>query len=431
MAGQKDIVAVIPYKPRKGQEKLHKALERFRFGVVVAHRRFGKTVATINHLIKMAATCILERPRYGYIGPYYSQVKAIAWDYLKHFTSTIPGVKRSESELWVELPNGARIRLFGADNPDSLRGLYFDGVVLDEVAYMKPDTWEEVILPALSDRKGFAVFIGTPKGVNLLHKLYDRAIRDDKWYAGLFKASETGVIPKRELEQVRNAMSETKYRQEFECDFTASATDAFIPLDIVEKAVGKHIDPSAYAFAPLVIGVDVARFGDDLSVIAMRKGLAAFKLIKLKHKDTMQLAGRVAQLWNERRPEAVFVDDTGVGAGVTDRLRQLGYDPVAVQAGAESGQRSDLYANKRTEMWMRMEKWLREGGCIPDDPVLIKDLTAPVYEYDPQNRIRLEKKENMKKRGIPSPDCADALALTFAEPVFPRELLEPAASPRG
>src|SRR5690606_9560529 len=138
--------------------------------------------------IKAAVGCRLPRPRYGYVAPLYSQAKSIAWDYLKHYTAPIPGVRRNESELWVELPNGARIRLFGADNPDSLRGMYFDGVALDELAQMKPDTWTEVIRPALTDRGGFAVFIGTPKGVNIFHDLYQQAVRDPAWFAGFYPA---------------------------------------------------------------------------------------------------------------------------------------------------------------------------------------------------------------------------------------------------
>ena len=141
--------------------------------MIVAHRRLGKTVCVINHAIMKALMDTSGSGRYGYIAPYRSQAKSIAWDYVKHFTAPVPGRNVNETELTVDFPNGARIRLFGADNPDAMRGLYFDGVILDEVADMKPEVWGEIIRPALSDRNGWACFIGTPKGQNLFHELYE------------------------------------------------------------------------------------------------------------------------------------------------------------------------------------------------------------------------------------------------------------------
>lgn len=138
--------------------------------MIVCHRRFGKTVLAVNQLIKAAALCPLQRPRFAYIAPTYKQGKAIAWDYLKHYSAPIPGVEKNESELWVQLPNEARVRIFGADNPDSLRGIYLDGVVLDEYGMMARNTFSEVLRPALSDRKGWAAFIGTPNGKNQFWK---------------------------------------------------------------------------------------------------------------------------------------------------------------------------------------------------------------------------------------------------------------------
>ena len=165
-------VVDIPYEPRYPQ--VHEALERTRFVALVAHRRFGKTVLSVNHLIKMALLCRRERGSFAYVGPFRNQAKGVAWDYLKTYSAPVPGLRVNESELSIVLPNGARLRVFGADNPDALRGLYFDGVVLDEVADMKPDVWEKIVRPALSDRRGWALFIGTPKGVNLFSELYSR-----------------------------------------------------------------------------------------------------------------------------------------------------------------------------------------------------------------------------------------------------------------
>ncbi|MFA5149254.1 MAG: terminase [Candidatus Omnitrophota bacterium] len=402
------------YEPRKHQKEIHQGLKRF--SVLVCHRRFGKTVLSINALIDAALRCTLERPRYGYIAPLYSQAKSVAWDYLKHFTASIPGVKRNESELWVELPGDRRIRLFGADNPDALRGLYFDGVVLDEVAQMKPEVWGEIIRPAISDRKGWVLFIGTPKGMNLFSELYYSALKDDAWYAGFYPVSKTGVVAEDELLRARATMSENQYRQEFECDFSASGEDILISIDLITAAACRVYHQADYMYAPKVMGVDVARFGDDKSVILYRQGLASFGLKKFKDTDLMQLSSIIANEIDRERPDAVFIDAIGIGAGVVDRLRQLRYKVIGVVSG-ETASRNDLYINKRIEMWADMRDWLKDGGAIPDDLELKGDLSNPTYTYDNQGRIKLEKKEDMKKRGLGSPDVGDALALTFAMPV--------------
>ena len=153
---------VIPYCPRPEQEEIHAALDAHRFAVLVAHRRMGKTVCVINHLIKRALCCPRRDGQYAYVAPLRNQAKDIAWAYLKRFTGPLPGRAVNETDLAVTLPNGARIRIYGADNPDRLRGIYLDGAVLDEFGDMDPTVWSQVIRPALSDRKGWAVFIGTP-----------------------------------------------------------------------------------------------------------------------------------------------------------------------------------------------------------------------------------------------------------------------------
>ena len=201
-------------------------MERTRWGVVVCHRRFGKTVMAINHLQKGAATCPRPRPRYGYLAPTYAQGKATSWDYLKHYARPVPGIRMHESELRVDYPNGGQVRIYGADNPDSLRGLYFDGVVLDEYGLMRPETWGEVVRPTLSDRGGWALFLGTPKGKNQFWRLFDEARRKDDWFTAEYKASQTGIVPQDELNSARDTMTEDEYAQEYECSFEASVKGA-------------------------------------------------------------------------------------------------------------------------------------------------------------------------------------------------------------
>jgi len=355
------------------------------------------------------------RAVYGYIAPYLKQSKAIAWSYILHYARKIPGVKVNESELWVELPNGARIRLFGADNADAMRGMYFDGVVLDEVADMRPEVWGEVVRPALADRRGWALFIGTPKGINLFSELYYSAMQDEAWYAGCWTVADTGVLPDDELALARRSMSDNQYRQEFLCDFSASSDNQLITIDQVIEATGKHLENSAYTGSARILGVDVARYGDDRSVIFPRQGLVAMPPIVLNNIDNMELASRVAHKSDQWQADAIFVD-AGRGEGVIDRLNQLGYSPIPVDFGGRAN--DDHFENKRAEMWSSLAEWIKSGGCLPDLPELKADLCAPTFSYaNKRGRFALETKDQMRDRGLRSPDIADALALTFAHPV--------------
>ena len=252
----------IPYTPRPLQAKLHKELDRYRFAVLSCHRRFGKSVAIINHLIKAALTNKLKNPRFAYIAPTYKQAKSIAWDYMKMFAGDIPGVRFHETELRCDLPNGSRITLLSSEQPDSLRGLFLDGVCIDEVAQIDPRLWNEIIRPALSDRKGFCYFIGTPAGMsNIFYELYQHALSDDKWLAYTAKASETKIIDQEELDAAKAQMGDSKYKQEFECDWIANIEGAIygeIIKNLEEKKQLTRVgyDPALTVNTAWDIGVD-------------------------------------------------------------------------------------------------------------------------------------------------------------------------------
>lgn len=413
----------IPYAPRYPQDEIHQALETHRFAVLVAHRRMGKTVLSVNHLIKRAIVDAKERGFYAYIAPFRNQAEQIAWGYLKHYTAPIPMCKVNEQKLSITLPNGVTIRIYGADNPDALRGAYFDGVVLDEVAQMKPEVWGEILRPALADRKGWAVFIGTPKGINLFSQMYDKALErmaagDPEWIAMLYSVDRTHVIPDNELQALKLEMSENEFRQEFMCDFNAAADNVLISIDTVRVAACRQYRKHDYAASPRILGVDVARFGSDASVIFKRQGVVSWPPTVIRKLDNMALADQVAIQIREWQPDAVFID-IGNGAGVVDRLRQLRFDVTEVAfAGASS---DPHYANKRMEMWAEMAKWLQDGGAIPPDTMLQADLSAPTYGYTTGKGLKiLESKDKIKERIGRSPDLADALALTFAAPVAPK-----------
>ena len=226
MAGLTERHVVIPYSPRPLQRVLHAALDAHRFAVAVCHRRFGKTVLAINQLQKRALTCPKERPRFAYIAPFRNQGKGIAWDYMKHYAAPIPGVQVNESELRIDYPNGGQVRIYGADNPDALRGIYLDGVVLDEYGLMPGNVFTEVIRPALSDREGWALFIGTPNGRNQFYEIAQDAQRTPGWFFASYKASETHIIAPAELHSARASMTADEYAQEYECSFEASVKGA-------------------------------------------------------------------------------------------------------------------------------------------------------------------------------------------------------------
>lgn len=198
-----------------------------RWACLVAHRRAGKTVACVLDLIDAALTCTREDGRFAYLAPTYAQAKDVAWGYLKRFTAGIPGSEQRESDLSVILPNGARVRLYGAENYDRLRGIFLDGIVLDEYASIDPRAWPEVLRPALSDRKGWAVFLGTPNGMNDFYNKFEAAKRDPTWFALELRASQTGLIDAEELADARRSMSENQYDQEYECSFMAAITGAY------------------------------------------------------------------------------------------------------------------------------------------------------------------------------------------------------------
>ena len=220
----------LKYRPRSVFEDFHDRKERW--AVIVAHRRCGKTVACINDLIVKALLENKPHAQYAYIAPFYSQAKSVAWRYLERFSEPVLA-KSNQSELWVELINGARIRLFGADNPDALRGNFLDGVVMDEMADMKPSVWGEIIRPLLTDRNGlngyqtWAVFIGTPKGHNAFYDIYNEATKKPNWYVKVLRADQTMLLPQSELDDAKASMSDNQYEQEFLCSFEAAIMGAY------------------------------------------------------------------------------------------------------------------------------------------------------------------------------------------------------------
>lgn len=250
----------LDYVPRKAFKSFHERSARRT--VIVAHRRAGKTFSVIQDLIARALNFqkkdrsgkLYPRPRFAYLCPYKGQAKLVAWQYLIDFTKSIPGVRKNETELWVEVPtvtgDMARITLGGADNPDNLRGSYYDGVVLDEYGDMKPDAYSLVLRPALADRKGWVVFMGTPKGKNDFYKRWDAAQKQpEKYFAIRLKASESGILDDAEIEDMKSEMEVEEWEQELECSFDAAFRGSFYGKQIA-------VADSQYKFRPLDYDAD-------------------------------------------------------------------------------------------------------------------------------------------------------------------------------
>lgn len=209
------------YEPRPLQREIHSKLKSV--NVLVCHRAFGKTVLTINQLIGSA----LRKPgRYVYVAPLLKQAKNIAWDALRHYAGPFTN-NENITELTVTLVNGAKISLYGSDNPDALRGMHIHGVVLDEYAQMPPKVWSEVLYPALQTHGGWAIFIGTPKGQDAFYDIYQQALSTPDWYAAVFKGSESGVFTAEQLGSFKRTLTPEEYEQEFECSFSAANVGSY------------------------------------------------------------------------------------------------------------------------------------------------------------------------------------------------------------
>ena len=237
---------VIPYKPRKLQKFLHNQIPKHRFNVIIAHRRSGKTVLCINHLIRAALTNPQPNPRYAFIAPTFKQGKSTAWDYIKNYCRNIPYIKFNESELRCDFPNGSRITILGAENDQALRGIFLDGCVFDETQNISPVLFPEIIRPSLADRKGWCIFIGTPKGQNYFYKLHKQALEEEDWWTGTYKASQTKVLDDKELSAAQRVMSKDLYEQEFECSFQAAITGSYYGKIIEELEKSNRITEVPY-----------------------------------------------------------------------------------------------------------------------------------------------------------------------------------------
>lgn len=423
-----------PLHYRKWQQEVQAG--RKRFTVIALHRRAGKSTYACAELITSALHCPVKNAKYAYITPFKSQTKQIAWAVFKDLLSGIltaqqnlpqPIVHLHESYLVITfLKSNVSIHLLGADDPDSLRGQEYYGVVFDEVAQLKPGIWKEVIQPSLMSTNGWGLFIGTPKGINLFSELYDHGLQANAamfpdWRSFKFTCYQTEALSPQSIRDYAADLGgedSNVFRREMLCDFDAGGDDQLIRIEEINASVARQ---NAEAYGETVMGVDVARMGGDKAVICIRQGDIIKELIAYPGQELTRLAEYIYDAYTSH-PEVtkIFIDSTGVGAAVPDILAAYRM-PVAVHGVNFSSAASEfVFLNKRAEMWYRMAEWVKKSGRVPNIPELKKELAAPTYMYNDANRLKLEDKESIRKRLGFSPDLADAVALTFSLRLIPQ-----------
>jgi phage terminase large subunit len=324
---------LIDYRPRSQFLPYHSRKERY--AILVCHRRAGKTVATLNDLIRRA----IQTPngKFAYIAPFYSQAKDVAWDYLKHYAAPILAAPPNESELRIALVNGSEIRLYGADNADRLRGLGFDAIICDEFADWRSGVWSEVLRPALADRQGSVTFIGTPKGHNEFYQLWQIAKASDSWFRLELKASDTQLIQQEELDSAREAMSKDQYAQEWECSFDAAIQGAFYAEEIERAKVQKRITRLPIERAiPVHVSFDLG-ISDSTAIWLCQVVGKERRLIGYHEANGVGLDYYAKWLEEQGHvyanyyfPHDVQVRELGTGQSRVDTLIGLGIDPTIV-----------------------------------------------------------------------------------------------------
>jgi phage terminase large subunit len=336
-AGESAWLGIGQYWPREPFRQFHVRTQRW--AAMVCHRRAGKTVACVADLVLDAMHTKKQDARFGYVAPLFNQAKDAAWLYVQRLTADIKGVELHQGELRADFPNGARVRIYGADNPDRLRGGYFDGVILDEYADMRPSVWGEVIRPMLMDRQGWAAFIGTPKGRNEFFRVYDRARTDQTWFSTLLRASESGLISSGELEEARKELTPEQFEQELECSFEAAITGSYWGKELSAAEREGRIAAVPYEPAlPVHTSWDLG-IGDSTAIWFWQVAGSEVRVIDhyenhgqaLSHYASV-LASKPYRYGDDWVPHDARVKELGTGRTRLETLISLGRSPKVVPA---------------------------------------------------------------------------------------------------
>jgi hypothetical protein len=417
----------LPYKfkPRPYQEPMWDAIldPHFKRGIGVVPRRNGKDIVCWNATI---AKAMQRKGLYFYMAPFYNQVRQIIWEGAdgtgRRFLDYIPRQliqSKTKLDMRITLINGSQIKLCGSDNIDAIVGTNPVGIVFTEFSLHKPEAWH-YLRPILAENGGWAFFNGTPRGLNHHYQLYESAVKDTGWFTQYLTRDDTGIPTLEAIEEDRRSgMPESLIQQEYYCSWVSSQEETLIPLDVVAPCVKRELQPDEFNFHHRIVGVDPAyAVKGDHACISRRQGPLLHPLEKMQGVSNMSLATRVAQVIDSWSADFCMID-AGRGEGVISRLDQLGYGRFVIPVHFSGRPFSELYLNKRAEIWCRMRNWFLADvkPSIPDDEVLHHSLSTPLFFVNDKGYVQLESKAQMRSRlsGAVKMDEADAVAVTFAE----------------
>lgn len=374
------------------------------------HRRARKTTLILNLLIR---ECVKNPKRvYGYISPTYKQAKSIIWRDPNMLDKYLPEglvARKNESELFVEFTNKSILALKGADDPDSVRGMDFQGVGLDEWALIKREIWEEILRPIIAqDASRWAMFAFTPKGVNHAHEYWENALKWKGWHRSFLPVSTSGLLSEDELEQAKIEMTLPLYNQEMECSFVAREEKSMITSEMLEDLNSVQL---LHAEIKRIVSCDPSEGGDACIIYALENSTILEKK-KIYEHNQMIIAGEMVAMAYKHGIKNFDVDNIGIGKGIQDRLQEQGHNVVGIRS-SEKAVDPEAFYNKRTEMWWHLANMIRQRLIDPlEDLELKRQLIAPKYDVvDSNGKIKLEPKKYTKETLGRSPDEADAYVM--------------------
>jgi hypothetical protein len=391
---------------------------------LVWHRRSGKSKTLLNFTVKKA----FERVgTYYHCFPEYNQARKNIWDGIdkvsqKRFIDLhIPREIRARinnSEMKAELINGSIIQLVGADNYNSIVGSNPVGMILDEWAVSEryPTAWD-YFRPILAENQGWAVFVYTPRGRNHGWEIYQKALANPKWFCQLLTVDDTKCITREAIQEERDSgMSEDMIQQEFYCSFLASTEDIVIPFALIQAALHRDV---AYNRSGRIAGADAARFGDDRNTLVIRQAGQIIHVDWWSGQDTVQSAGKLIHAYKLGLYDCIAIDTIGIGAGIYDMVNNARVPCIPVNV-SERPSDDSRFPRLRDELWWRLREWFMDGHCSISSAIsdqarehLLRDIQDIHYEYTNLGTIKIESKDDMKKRLGFSPDIGDALCCTF------------------
>jgi hypothetical protein len=321
-------------------------------------------------------------------------------------------LKASATEAFISA------RTSRAEQPEALQGVHSDNVMLvaDEASGV-PEAVFEAAAGSMSGHNALTILLGNPvRSSGFFFETHNRL--KDEWWTRRVSCLDSARVSKEYVQDMKSRYGEESnaYRIRVLGEFPRSDDDTIIPMELLESA--KHRDTRAYEDAPIVWGLDVARFGSDSSVLCKRQSNVVQTLERWRNLDLMQLTGAVVAQYeacdHKNRPAEILVDSIGLGAGVVDRLRELKLPCRGINV-SESPAMGGTYLNLRAELWHKAKAWLEKRDCkIPNNEDLIGELATVRYTFTSNGKIKIESKDDIRRRGLKSPDMADAFVLTFA-----------------